>query len=324
VRQQGSPPDNLPAARRLAAARTLAVDRVTAEVVRALRKGGIDPILLKGPALEAWTCEDERPRPYVDSDLLVAPDVLESTQGVLRSLRFEQRLSVDETPGGRRTSMHWTRRGDGAEIDLHVALTGVDVAPEMLWAELDSRTVKLSVAGEAVRILAGPARALHVSLHAAQHGPQFPGPLRDLRCALELVAPAVWEEAAELAARLDAVPAFAVGLRLQPEGAVVAARLDLQRPTSPETVLRAQGSVPLALGVEAFRRLPGWRPRARMLIDELTPSPEFMRLWSGLARRGRVGLVAAYLWRPIWLLALLPRALRADARARREAPSELN
>jgi putative nucleotidyltransferase-like protein len=309
----------MPDGRRSAAARTLAVDRVTAEVVRALRASGVDPILLKGPALEAWTRADERPRTYVDTDLLVAPGALETTRDVLRSLGFDQRLSVDETPGGRATSMHWTRRADDAEVDLHVALTGVFVAPELLWAELDSRTVVLTVAGEAVRILAAPARALHVALHAAQHGPQFPGPLRDLRCAFELVEPSVWDEAAGLAERLDARSAFAAGLRLEPAGAAVAARLDLPRPSSPETVLRAQGPVPLALGIEAFRGSPGWRPKSRMLFDELTPSPEFMRLWSGLARRGRLGLVAAYVWRPIWLLALLPRALRAEARARREA-----
>jgi Uncharacterised nucleotidyltransferase len=316
---QGRGDAHAPAGRRLAAVHTLAVDRVTAEVVRALRSAGIDPILLKGPALEAWTCEEERPRTYVDSDLLVPLDALQSTHAVLRSLGFEQRLSVDETPGARTTSMHWMRTGDGAEVDLHVALTGVGVAPETLWNELDSRTVPLQVGGEAVRVLAEPARALCVALHAAQHGPEFPGPLRDLRCALELLAPAVWEQAAELAEQLDAAAAFAAGLRLHPNGAAVAARLDLQRPGSSETVLRAEGAVPLALGIEAFRRLPGWRPRLRMLIDELTPSPAFMRLWSALARRGSVGLALAYLWRPIWLLAHLPRALRAEGRARRAA-----
>jgi hypothetical protein len=59
------------------------------------------------------------------------------------------------------------------------------------------------------------------------------------------------------------------------------------------------------------------RARLRLLWAELLPSPAFMRLWSPLARRGKRGLLCAYLWRPLWLLWHLPAGLRDLARARR-------
>jgi hypothetical protein len=46
-----------------------------------------------------------------------------------------------------------------------------------------------------------------------------------------------------------------------------------------------------------------------------------MRVWQPLARRGWWGLVVAYLWRPLWLAAKLPRGLRAWLQVAR-APSD--
>ncbi|MEO6714059.1 MAG: nucleotidyltransferase family protein, partial [Mycobacteriales bacterium] len=57
----------------IAAASTLAVDRLTADVVRALRAEGVEPILLKGPSFARLLYSSSELRPYVDADLLVAP-----------------------------------------------------------------------------------------------------------------------------------------------------------------------------------------------------------------------------------------------------------
>ena len=54
------------------AALAVRVDRVTAEVVTAMREAGIRS-LLKGPSIATWLYGDGGARPYDDSDLLVAP-----------------------------------------------------------------------------------------------------------------------------------------------------------------------------------------------------------------------------------------------------------
>jgi hypothetical protein len=61
----------------------------------------------------------------------------------------------------------------------------------------------------------------------------------------------------------------------------------------------------------------GVRAKAMCLAHELVPSPAGMRYWTPLARRGWVGLTAAYLWRPIYLLVHAPAALVAWRRAHR-------
>jgi len=48
---------------------------------------------------------------------------------------------------------------------------------------------------------------------------------------------------------------------------------------------------------------------------------DFMRWWSPLARRGRLGLTVSFLWRPLWFLGHAGPAYLAWRRARREATS---
>ncbi len=52
------------------------------------------------------------------------------------------------------------------------------------------------------------------------------------------------------------------------------------------------------------------------MAGELFPRPEFMRWWSPLARRGRLGLVLSYPRRWLWLALQAPRGLWAVRRAR--------
>jgi hypothetical protein len=46
----------------------------------------------------------------------------------------------------------------------------------------------------------------------------------------------------------------------------------------------------------------GMRDRARLVGHKLAPPATFMRKWSPLERRGPLGLAAAYVWRPFWIL----------------------
>ena len=71
----------------------------------------------------------------------------------------------------------------------------------------------------------------------------------------------------------------------------------------------------LALGFDRFARLPGVQAKLAFAARKLVPPPAWMRSCVPLARRGRLGLAAAYLWRPISLVARLGPGWRAWRRA---------
>ncbi len=166
-----------------------------------------------------------------------------------------------------------------------------------------------------------PARTLHVALHAVQHGGEAqPKPMADLERALARVPEETWREAWELARRLDAADAFAAGLRLTPAGRRLSAAIGAADPGSGGARLRIEG-VPLAEGFGELAAAAGPRAKLALLARELFPSPAFMRWWTPLARRGPLGLAAAYPWRLAWLCSrAIPGYLawrRAQDRARR-------
>jgi hypothetical protein len=281
----------------LAAARSLAVDSFTRDIVEGLEHAGLEYILLKGPALASWLYE-RAPRDYGDADLLVDPQHFEVARRLLASWGFVQ---LFEEPQRRSDLPHaepWGRAHDDAEVDLHRTLFGLGVAPEDAWRELAATTESLREGGTEFRVLSPPARALVVAVHAAQHGPDTDKPLDDLSRALERVPEEIWAEAAVLAARLDATQTFATGLRLLPDGARLADRLELVRPTLIAAAHRAR----LALGFERLAGTPGPRAKLELALREAFPKPAYLRWWSPLARRGRLGLALTYVWRPLWLL----------------------
>jgi hypothetical protein len=114
---------------------------------------------------------------------------------------------------------------------------------------------------------------------------------------------------------------FAVGLGLVPAGEELAGRLGLRRNASVEVHLISEGAPPVSRGFLRLAAAPSLSARLAILITKLVPSPFFMRNTSELARRGRIGLFAAYVLRPFSLCAQTPAAWRAvrDARARARA-----
>ena len=122
-----------------------------------------------------------------------------------------------------------------------------------------------------------------------------------------------------MADRLDAVPAFAVGLRLLPEGARVADTLELPDESTTELRLRASSAPELALSLDWLVQAPTFRARARLVWRRLAPPPGVMRARSNLARRGPLGLAAAYAVNPVMLCWHGIPALRAWLGARRQA-----
>ena len=59
------------------------------------------------------------------------------------------------------------------------------------------------------------------------------------------------------------------------------------------------------------------RTRLSMIWHKLFPPVTFLRHWSPLARRGRLGTLIAYAWRPMWVMVRALAAVRAWLRAHR-------
>lgn len=308
MRSRRPPP---PAPQISAAAVALAMDVAALEVVKVLERAGLRSILLKGPALARWLYDDASDRHYNDIDLLVEAARFPDAERALAAAGFRFADHGEHA--------HAWIRDDGASVDLHYTFSGARASPDLVWGVLAKRTEPLGVSGGTLEALDAPGRALIVALHAAHHGIRANKPYTDLARALERVNLRTWEEALELAERLEALPSFAAGLRLAPEGARLAEALGLEDYRSRELAFRAAGPPPTAEGYLRLARAKGLRGKAELLAHELVPPPVFMRAAYPIARRGRAGLVAAYAWRPLFLLKHLVPSLRAWRRARRGA-----
>src|SRR4051794_27891577 len=174
------------------AMRNAMIDRLTAEVVNAFVQAGIQPLLLKGPAIAAWLYDRDEVRPYGDSDLMVPPDRHRDAVAVLAGLGFVSELGAMDHPrmesGG---SEPWVR---GTEhVDLHTTIQGLTAPAAAIWARLERDAVRMRVGGVEVRALAPAPRLLHVALHAAQH--QDAKPVRDLERAIARCEVGLWRDA---------------------------------------------------------------------------------------------------------------------------------
>jgi putative nucleotidyltransferase-like protein len=285
------------------------VDARTADVVCELRARGVRPILLKGPAIASWLDGENSHRVYVDTDLLVAPSQLSMAERYLSEAGFTKTLEDADTPGGRPPGHFWVRGADGTAVDLHRTLLGVGVAPAKLWQVLSESTELMRVAGVDVEVLSTEARALHLALHAAQHGPAVRKPLDDLERALLVLDFGTWAAAASLAERLDATGAFAMGLSFQPRGKRLVADLPLPRQRPVEVAL-------CALRLEQVASAPGVLAKVAIVARKIFPTRRFMRHWFPRAALGPGWMAAGYLWRPVWLLLESRWAVVAWRRAR--------
>ncbi len=300
-----------------AAAARLRVDSAATVAIAALERAGIPSLVLKGPSIARWLFAPEDARAYADCDLLIPSDRFESAVAALAAIGFEPEYEESSMPSWwREHALTLIRREHRAIVDLHRNLPGVHADDQLLWATLSASTESITLGASSVRTLSEPGRLMHLALHAAQHG----GSHRDLevlRRALAQVDEAVWRRAAELARQVDATAAFTQGLIMVPAGQELASKLGLGPPLDMDVELRATGAVE-ALTVARLLAAGGISARAALIRHKLFPPATFLRAWSPLARRGRLGLVLAYLYRPIWVLRRTPRALRgwSDARKR--------
>lgn len=303
-------------------ARNFAVDALTAEVAGAFGREGIGTLVLKGSVLARWLYPGEV-RPYGDSDLMVAPENRARAVGVLERLGFVEYMPwllspqcLD--PGGTPFS-----RG-GAVVDLHCQLQGLRGDPDEVWGCLAANAERQVIGGVQLRVLGRDAVLLHVVLHAAHHAYQLDGkPVEDLRRALACVEEARWWSAFELARAHGGLPAFAAGLRLLPEGVDLARRLGLGEVRSFRHEIRREDNV---IAEELYALLfaeVGIRRKLAIAASDVFPSPDYMRWWLPLARRGMLGLACAYLWRVVWLVGGAPVAIRTLWRVQRGKVREM-
>jgi hypothetical protein len=310
--------DERPGSRSLAAGAELAVEATAAEVVGAFRSAGIRTVLLKGASLGRWLYDANSTRASIDVDLLIAPRDRIAAETVLSDIGFSA-FPSNVAGEDNRHARAWQRDLNPVGVDLHLNLSGVGVSNEDAWSVLTRDTDGLLVGGIELEILSRSARAMHVALHAAQHGAQWEWGVKDLAQALDRLPLEVWQGAAVLAERLDATRPFAAGLRLLPSGQELTARLRLVEATTIEVALRSTTPPDLSLGLHRLASIAGMREKAAFVARKLFPPADWMRTWLPLARRGRITLAAAYVWRPIWVVLRMPAALRALRRARRES-----
>jgi Uncharacterised nucleotidyltransferase len=308
------------------AARALSCDRVSAEVIGAMRGAGIDTILLKGPSIARWLYPAGG-RSYIDTDILVPACAVDHAAGVLRSLGFTDLLAGFhprelDTHSAETTFVRRAESGHGPDglVDLHHNLPGLPAPSEALWQAFTADAETMRIGGADVRVAGRTALALHIVLHAAQHG--FHGHTgEDLSRAIAAMSADDWRDTAELAARLGVGDVLGAGLRSQAAGADLADRLGLPGRSLAESLFWPRLAPRGSASVAAFLSAPTLRQQTDQVRRALLPSPAKIRYLSGRRDSRGWALLAGYArwWRGL-ALAAAP-AVRHAGRHRRPAGS---
>lgn len=299
------------------------VDTAAIQALTALNAAGVGALVLKGPAIARRLYAEGEVRGYFDVDLLVPRDALASVEEVFTRLgyaRDDDLLGIDDVAGILHSEV-WVRPGKGSGpivIDLHWRLDGCEAGDDLIWETLSAGRGSVEVRGQDVPVLGDDGLALHVALHAAQHGPDDAKAIADLACAVERWPLDLWRRATRVAETVEAVPAFAAGLRLHPRGARIATELGL--PSSPELewkILHRDARPRGTFHIGTLAEARGVRERASILRRALFPTPRWIRWEFRWAAKGTPWLMLAYarhiLRAPLWAA----RAGRYLTRARR-------
>ena len=299
------------------------LDATAVEVFDAFAAAGVDALLLKGPALARLLYKDGEHRAYSDVDLLVAPRDLAGDRRSLSRLGYtnaSEPLGIDDV-GGVVHAETWTASGHGsseaAMVDLHWRLPGSQAPAQVAWDALVARRTDVEVGGRHVPVLDRVGLALHLATHVAQHGTGYPQPLEDLALGLERWPEQVWREAEDLARQIQALDAFAAGLRLVPPGAALAEELGLPATDELEWAILHRDERPRGtFHLQAFAEARSLAERADALRRALLPTRAWIRWQHPWASAGGAWLIAAYglhlMRAPVWAA----RAWRFRRRAR--------
>lgn len=310
------------AARARAVARRPGLDAAAAEAFDALDAAGVDALLLKGPALAGMLYHAAEHRSYCDIDLLVAAADLAPAAAVLAGLGYtnlsEVRGIVDVA--GVVHAHAWSRpipESVDVMIDLHWRLPGCEAPPEIVWTALGKHRSAIEVGAREAPTLAAPGLALHLALHAAQHGPSDLKAMGDLERGLVRWPAETWEQAEQLARELQATEAFAAGLRLRPEGVALADELRLPDADGLMWMIAHREERPRGVfHLQALAEARGPRARIRVARHALLPTRAWIMWEHPRAATGRLRVLSAYglhiARAPVWAA----RAWRFRRRAR--------
>jgi Uncharacterised nucleotidyltransferase len=294
-------------------ARQAWLDEAAVGASEALSADGIEARLLKGIVLSRVLYREGESRGYYDIDVLVSPADIDHAGRVLERLGYQDVSKLDGVVdvAGVLHARVFTKSVVGygnVTIDLHWRLAGCAVPSEVVWEMLSRNPAQIEVQGAALPSLSQCGLALHLALHAAQNGARDMKSLGDLERGVERWPVAVWVEAAELARGLQALDAFAAGLRLLPEGARMADTV-LALPSADALLWEIRNRDRRPRGtyhLRAIREAHTLRERLVILRAALLPSRVWIREQYRWARRGGMPLALAYLAHvarsPLWAL----------------------
>ena len=179
------------AARAQTVSRQSELNHAAVAAVKALDAAGIDALVLKGPALARSLYRRGEHRGYFDIDLLVSAKQRPAAGRVLASLGY---IDFIRTSG-----LHIFEDDPHADLwtgvihlDLHWRLPGCEADPERVWEALLARRVWIELERTEAPVLDRPGLALHLALHAAQHGSEDHKAIGDLARGLERWPIEVW------------------------------------------------------------------------------------------------------------------------------------
>jgi Uncharacterised nucleotidyltransferase len=310
------------AVRARTAPRTSRIDVETAAILDACAAVGVEPLVLKGVALVRTLYRSDETRGYFDIDLLVAPDDLPAVERVLEHRGYRnsaELLGVDDI-GGYLHADTWSRYVPdfgNLTVDVHRRLDGCEAPPEVVWRALSAGASRIDVGGRRVRALNRPGLALHLALHAAQHGPDDLKAIADLTRGLERWPSGIWHGAARLASQLRATDAFAAGLWLVPGGEELARRLELPPPDARLREMAHRSERPRGtFHLRALAEAGSFTERVGVARRSLFPQRAWIVREHPWAATNRLRLAAAYclhvLRAPVWAV----RAWRFRRRSR--------
>jgi hypothetical protein len=294
----------------------LAIDAATAEMVTAFRAAGIHSILLKGAAIAKRLYDEPSERPYGDFDLLVELTRYADAGEIARGLGY--RHALEGTPPHERPRHADTWQRGPLELDLHHRLYWFRGEPSVLWDAFSTGTREIRSGATEVTVLSDAALALVIAAHRVQHG-RVTKAARDLEQALARFDREIWDQARDLARRLDMLGVLGAGLRTTTAGRALAIKLELPDQADLETQLRLAGKRDIRK-LSRLRGAESTSAAARIVFEELFPTPAFMRHTRRFARRGRRALILAYVYRIFHFACLLPGTLAHVMAARRHNP----
>jgi Uncharacterised nucleotidyltransferase len=191
----------------------------------------------------------------------------------------------------------WVRKvyGDPTMIDLHHWLSGAHAPPAEAWAVLVAHRTCIEVGGHRAAVLDPAGQAMHLALHAAQHGAAYGRQLDELALALQRWPADVWDAAAALAAEIGATPVFAAGLRLLLRGAAEAERLRLPRTDEEDWTIRNRKARPRGtFHIRALAEASTVSERLSILRRSLLPDRAWIVHQHPAAKHRTIRLIGAY------------------------------